>query len=294
MTNAWITWAYKQKGLKTGEKFVLVVLGDHADEDGYCYPSQKRMAEYTGMTTRSVQTHCENLEKKGFVKRRKAQVKDNYYRYEYDLVEQHHLVEQPENSSTGKKQQEQPENPAENNRKILPNNPYIEPSIEPPIPSFDDFEREWKKLGLTPKTEPVAKSVKVWGNLTDEQKHQAVAGCVPFQRQYRKENRFEIKMLGMFRYLDEKRFKDFCAPPKPGGDGLQIWRGEEGWNEWVDAKVREAKNHMARALYEPGGRFADEPLHVPSRYPPGTNVPPPPSPPQLDLEESVDKAKETV
>lgn len=69
-------WAYAQtviapgdKKPSSGAKFVLVAVGQHADEVGYCYPSQDRLALMTDQAVRTVRAHLATLEQLGFIKR---------------------------------------------------------------------------------------------------------------------------------------------------------------------------------------------------------------------------------
>jgi hypothetical protein len=71
-----VNWAYEQpcvrqdpKGLKPGEKFVLVTLANICDENGLCYPGQPYLAARTGFTDRTVLEHLSHLEGRGFIKR---------------------------------------------------------------------------------------------------------------------------------------------------------------------------------------------------------------------------------
>jgi hypothetical protein len=59
-----IAWAFDQD-LKSGPKFVLVALANYADEDGYCYPSQERIAADTGQGESTVRAHLKLLEEGG-------------------------------------------------------------------------------------------------------------------------------------------------------------------------------------------------------------------------------------
>lgn len=63
------TWAYEQQVKSSGRKFVLVALANFADESGFCYPSQARLAAMTGQTDRSVRTHLAQLEEDNLIKR---------------------------------------------------------------------------------------------------------------------------------------------------------------------------------------------------------------------------------
>lgn len=52
--------------LKPGEKLVLLCLAEHESAElGYSFPSQKRIAEKTCLSERSVRTHLDALEQMG-------------------------------------------------------------------------------------------------------------------------------------------------------------------------------------------------------------------------------------
>lgn len=67
MANEWVTWAYQQQ-LAPTTKFVLVVMGDRADHEGYCWPSRRDIAEKTGLSERSVSRAISDLEENGYIK----------------------------------------------------------------------------------------------------------------------------------------------------------------------------------------------------------------------------------
>jgi hypothetical protein len=66
-----IGWALDQKVKPAGRKFVLVVLGNFADEDGISYPSQKTLAVVTAQSERAVRDHLDQLELAALIQRRK-------------------------------------------------------------------------------------------------------------------------------------------------------------------------------------------------------------------------------
>ena len=57
-----LNWAFSAKVESSNAKFILVALSNFADEDGYCYPSQARLARDTGQSERSVRRHLAQLE----------------------------------------------------------------------------------------------------------------------------------------------------------------------------------------------------------------------------------------
>lgn len=268
MSGKLMAWALEQD-IGPAPKIVLVAICDLInDQPGheYFWGSQEWLAEKIHSNERSVRGHLKTLEDNGWIRREKRKIQG---RATTDAI---YVCVQRQEVADGKK----PSSPAasfgSDQRQEVADNTLKDSLKENLTPSFDDLEEEWKKLGLTPKTESFAKAVKVWHMLTDEEKQQAIAGCKPFQQQYRRENRNDIKMLGLFRYLDEKRFKDFCEQSKLPEGTMFVRRGEEGWDEWVEHKVAESGNPMGRRLYLPGGQFADMPMLVTSQYPPGTDV----------------------
>ncbi|MGS7220134.1 helix-turn-helix domain-containing protein [Micrococcus luteus] len=63
-------WAQKvaETGqLNTGQAFVLLLLGDHADEAWSCHPSQELLAQRSAQTVRSVERHIARLRDLGLV-----------------------------------------------------------------------------------------------------------------------------------------------------------------------------------------------------------------------------------
>lgn len=68
-----LNWAFDQN-IKSGRKFVLVVLANYADETGYCYPSRETIARKTGLEVRAVQAHLNWLDINGFIDRRRRQI----------------------------------------------------------------------------------------------------------------------------------------------------------------------------------------------------------------------------
>ena len=58
-----LNWAFSADIAAPAAKFILVALANYADENGYCYPSQARLARDTGMSERSVRRHLSQLER---------------------------------------------------------------------------------------------------------------------------------------------------------------------------------------------------------------------------------------
>ena len=64
-----VAWAFAQEVTPAGRKFVLVALANHADAEGRCFPSQKRLAFMTGQSIRAVRDHLAALEEAGLITR---------------------------------------------------------------------------------------------------------------------------------------------------------------------------------------------------------------------------------
>ena len=71
-----LTWAFKQEITPAGLKFILVALANYASDDGYCYPSQKKLGELTGQSERAVRGHLATLERRGFIAREERRKED--------------------------------------------------------------------------------------------------------------------------------------------------------------------------------------------------------------------------
>lgn len=60
--------ALKVKGLTPTKKFILVILGNYADEKGTCYPSYRHIADIVGLKdTKGVQRAIKEFEQKGYL-----------------------------------------------------------------------------------------------------------------------------------------------------------------------------------------------------------------------------------
>ena len=60
--------ALKIKGLTPTKKFILVILGNYADEKGTCYPSYRHLADMIGLKdTKGVQRAIKEFEEKGYL-----------------------------------------------------------------------------------------------------------------------------------------------------------------------------------------------------------------------------------
>lgn len=73
MSNAAMTWAWRQPIDNSGAKFVLVALADHASdnagEDWTCFPSAERLMAFTSQPSRTLERNIAWLEAEGWITR---------------------------------------------------------------------------------------------------------------------------------------------------------------------------------------------------------------------------------
>jgi hypothetical protein len=72
-------WAYEQRTGSGGAKAVLVALAIFADDVGFCYPSQERLAGMTEQAERTVRLHLAALEAGRFIRRERRRRPDGTY-----------------------------------------------------------------------------------------------------------------------------------------------------------------------------------------------------------------------
>ena len=64
-----LTWAWRQETGNATSKLVLLAIADHANGDGYCWPSMLRIAAMAGVSTRQVSRHVAALAELGLVEK---------------------------------------------------------------------------------------------------------------------------------------------------------------------------------------------------------------------------------
>lgn len=79
MSKAW------DLAIPQGQKFVLIALCDHANDDGVCYPSQNKLAEKCSMSDRAVINHIKWLEQQGFISKERRQSSQRRYSDLYQI-----------------------------------------------------------------------------------------------------------------------------------------------------------------------------------------------------------------
>lgn len=71
-----LTWAYAQTVKPATAKFVLVTLANASNGDGYCWPGQRRLMEWTGMSERALRDQISVLEAAGLIVRERRHRKN--------------------------------------------------------------------------------------------------------------------------------------------------------------------------------------------------------------------------
>lgn len=149
-----LNWAWEQSCPNPTAKLVLMALADHANGDGECWPSMKRVAEITGVSARQISTHIKDLEALGYVTKADRRRRDGQYRgWDYVVNFQRKSATSgsvlPVTSGSGAS------SPAEVGfRSEPPVNHQVEPLAATPRKRAKDelFEAMIRVTGLNPKT----------------------------------------------------------------------------------------------------------------------------------------------
>lgn len=134
MSKAW------RLDIPQGQKFLLVALCDHANDDGVCWPGQDSLAQKCSMTEKTIGRHIEWLEARGYLRSQRRQegrkrLSDCYF-IDLDAPQEPDILE-PDNLEGSKLEgsKTSPKNPT-----ICPHEPdnlsgsfNDEPSIEPSV-----------------------------------------------------------------------------------------------------------------------------------------------------------------
>lgn len=75
-----LKWAWEQQCPSASSKLVLVALADHANGDGYCWPSMKRIGRMAGLSDRTVAYHIAHLCEAGLVEKAHRKRYEGQYR----------------------------------------------------------------------------------------------------------------------------------------------------------------------------------------------------------------------
>lgn len=105
-----MTWAIEQDCGGAGPKLVLVCIANYADENGNCWPSQKRLAKDSNQTERSVRAHLSKLEAKDFLQRKPRTRSDGTFDSDYITLNLQRKILPTEELTDGKKRPPPAEN----------------------------------------------------------------------------------------------------------------------------------------------------------------------------------------
>lgn len=141
------SWAWKQHTGGPGPKVVLVKLADNADDSGYCWRNQRRLAEECEVSRRTVQRHLDTLEVLGLMSRIVEPAEGGQRRYGYRL----HIKNSPRQLDAGGL--DDLSHPLDNGDATpAPLVTQQEPSVEPKDVDDDlEFHELLGPLGLTAK-----------------------------------------------------------------------------------------------------------------------------------------------
>lgn len=71
-----VEWAFDRPVKDSGAKLVLLTLARHADAEGYCWPSMKRISKITGLSISTIKRKIRILEDAGLVDHRRRKKAD--------------------------------------------------------------------------------------------------------------------------------------------------------------------------------------------------------------------------
>ena len=91
MSNTAINWCRLKPCPNPTTKLVLILLANYADESGYCYPSERHLAEVAGTSERTVRRCIKALVDLGYIESKQRIGKTNLY----------HLLGVPPTLATG-------------------------------------------------------------------------------------------------------------------------------------------------------------------------------------------------
>lgn len=84
-----LNWAWEQPVAKAATKLVLLSLADHANSDGECWPSMKRIAERSDISPRHVSRAIEELVELGLIEKANRRRHGGQYRgWDYRIIVQ--------------------------------------------------------------------------------------------------------------------------------------------------------------------------------------------------------------
>ena len=269
-----VTWAYDLTGIPSGQKFVLVTLCHHADEEWSCYPSVMFISTETGISQRTVREHLDTLEKIGAIKRDRTRNSDGTLgRYRYFIQRQWQPLaksaagsdinkikaeaksDQPAAVTASGEKAPEPAAKSAAHKKHQKKKHQINLSDELTGP-FEALWSAWPAVGRerTSRRESADAFVKACANNDPEAIVNAAA-------RWTRKNTDPQYVPGLHRWLTKGRFEAFM----PGGNVVEIRAKAPDWTaimrDWLDNKGWPKDLGVAPDHRDYGGPFAPlEPL----------------------------------
>ena len=197
--------------LPTSEKMVLLVIADHASDDGTeAWPSQRLIAEKASLTIRTVQRCINNLQAEGWLhmdKRAGGSIncRDDRRPNKYTI----HLGKLRGEIVSPRKKRGEIE--AMDEAKLTPatgRNPRpMNHTKETPMETPSEFEIFWK---IYPRKTAKGAARKAWDKLTEENKKVAIAGAERFAKD---PNREDLWTPYPATWLNAEQWEDEPLPP---------------------------------------------------------------------------------
>jgi hypothetical protein len=245
--------------LPTSEKMVLLVIADHASDDGTeAWPSQRLIAEKASLTIRTVQRCINNLQAEGWLhmdKRAGGSIncRDDRRPNKYTI----HLGKLRGETMSPRKQRGEIEGADEatlaptTRRHTRPMNHPKETLLEPPldVPSFEDFYKAY------PRKTAKGAAQKAWDKLPLEDRQKAVEGALRYSND---PNRDESFTAYPATWLNAQRWLDEPLPPR------KFTQEEIKARELLESRAKaEAERLRAQKIDEENRRAQEQAVPMP-------------------------------
>lgn len=142
-----LKWAWGQQCPNPTAKLVLMALADHANAEGECYPTMKRVAEMASCSPRTVSRHIQLLEDEGLVSRVERRIYGGEFRgflYQLNMPLSSGQVDQWTSRPVDAGGRDQWTT-------VSPLEPAVEPSVDPLPPQAGDEKANPRAVGANPR-----------------------------------------------------------------------------------------------------------------------------------------------
>ena len=245
--------------LPTSEKMVLLVIADHASDDGTeAWPSQRLIAEKASLTIRTVQRCINNLQAQGWLHMDKRaggslNCRDDRRPNKYTI----HLGKLRGETMSPRKQRGEIEVMDEatlapaTGRLSRPMNHPVEPPLETPTdsPSFEDFYK------IYPRKTAKGAAQRAWDKLPPEDRQKAVEGALRYANDPNRDPSFTAYPAT---WLNAQRWLDEPLPPR------KFTPEEIKARELLEARAKaEAERLKAQKIDEENRRAQEQAVPMP-------------------------------